>query len=154
MKAYHTIMLAFVALLSSHRRFPSSGSADAGGSNSLQSSPIRNLPHWNSQSSMPSTPDLRTRTPHYVHSTRSVIVPLRIIWSFQDLHYIALVNITKFTLKKVTSILYYKRYRYLIYDFFHSTQLYLYYKPPFIEIGTGTKHSEEKDYPLKAPTKQ
>uniref|UniRef100_A0A3B3VPU6 FERM domain containing 4A n=1 Tax=Poecilia latipinna TaxID=48699 RepID=A0A3B3VPU6_9TELE len=53
----------------SHRRFPSSGSAEAGGSNSLQSSPIRSTPHWNSQSSMPSTPDLRTRTPHYVHST-------------------------------------------------------------------------------------
>ncbi|TWW76420.1 FERM domain-containing protein 4A [Takifugu flavidus] len=64
---------------SSHRRFPSSGSAEAGGSNSLQSSPIRNLPHWNSQSSMPSTPDLKTRTPHYVHSTRSVdISPTRL----------------------------------------------------------------------------
>uniref|UniRef100_A0A8C9XXH2 FERM domain containing 4A n=1 Tax=Sander lucioperca TaxID=283035 RepID=A0A8C9XXH2_SANLU len=64
---------------SSHRRFPSSGSAEAGGSNSLQSSPIRSLPHWNSQSSMPSTPDLRTRTPHYVHSTRSVdISPTRL----------------------------------------------------------------------------
>ncbi|XP_075875259.1 FERM domain-containing protein 4A isoform X3 [Nelusetta ayraudi] len=64
---------------SSHRRFPSSGSADAGGSNSLQSSPIRSLPHWNSQSSMPSTPDLKTRTPHYVHSTRSVdISPSRL----------------------------------------------------------------------------
>ncbi|KAJ8395661.1 hypothetical protein AAFF_G00028980 [Aldrovandia affinis] len=58
---------------SSHRRFPSTGSCtEAGGSNSLQSSPIRSLPHWNSQSSMPSTPDLRTRAPHYVHSTRSV----------------------------------------------------------------------------------
>ncbi|MEQ2171320.1 FERM domain-containing protein 4A, partial [Goodea atripinnis] len=57
---------------SSHsRRFPSSGSAEAGGSNSLQGSPIRSTPHWNSQSSMPSTPDLRTRTPHYVHSTRN-----------------------------------------------------------------------------------
>uniref|UniRef100_A0AAQ4R7T4 FERM domain-containing protein n=1 Tax=Gasterosteus aculeatus aculeatus TaxID=481459 RepID=A0AAQ4R7T4_GASAC len=64
---------------SSHRRFTSSGSADAGGSNSLQSSPIRNLPHWNSQSSMPSTPDLKTRNPHYVHSTRSVdISPTRL----------------------------------------------------------------------------
>ncbi|XP_062246028.1 FERM domain-containing protein 4A isoform X1 [Platichthys flesus] len=65
---------------SSHsRRFPSSGSAEAGGSNSLQSSPIRSLPHWNSQSSMPSTPDLRTRNPHYVHSTRSVdISPTRL----------------------------------------------------------------------------
>uniref|UniRef100_A0A3Q2NR24 FERM domain containing 4A n=1 Tax=Fundulus heteroclitus TaxID=8078 RepID=A0A3Q2NR24_FUNHE len=64
---------------SSHRRFPSSGSAEAGGSNSLQSSPIRSSPHWNSQSSMPSTPDLRTRTPHYVHSTRSVdISPTRL----------------------------------------------------------------------------
>ncbi|XP_053742153.1 FERM domain-containing protein 4A isoform X5 [Synchiropus splendidus] len=64
---------------SSHRRFPSSGSADAGGSNSLQSSPIRSLPHWSSQSSMPSTPDMRTRTPHYVHSTRSVdISPTRL----------------------------------------------------------------------------
>ncbi|XP_028970732.1 FERM domain-containing protein 4A isoform X15 [Esox lucius] len=65
---------------SSHsRRFQSSGSAEAGGSNSLQSSPIRSLPHWSSQSSMPSTPDLRTRTPHYVHSTRSVdISPTRL----------------------------------------------------------------------------
>uniref|UniRef100_A0A673AGZ2 FERM domain containing 4A n=1 Tax=Sphaeramia orbicularis TaxID=375764 RepID=A0A673AGZ2_9TELE len=64
---------------SSHRRFPSSGSAEAGGSNSLQSSPIRNPPHWSSQSSMPSTPDLRTRAPHYVHSTRSVdISPTRL----------------------------------------------------------------------------
>ncbi|KAJ8003160.1 hypothetical protein DPEC_G00166510 [Dallia pectoralis] len=65
---------------SSHpRRFPSSGSAEAAGSNSLQSSPIRSLPHWSSQSSMPSTPDLRTRTPHYVHSTRSVdISPTRL----------------------------------------------------------------------------
>uniref|UniRef100_A0A3P8V1T9 FERM domain containing 4A n=1 Tax=Cynoglossus semilaevis TaxID=244447 RepID=A0A3P8V1T9_CYNSE len=64
---------------SSHRRFPSSSSADVGGSNSLQSSPIRILPHWNSQSSMPSTPDLRSRTPHYVHSTRSVdISPTRL----------------------------------------------------------------------------
>uniref|UniRef100_A0A8D2ZS96 FERM domain containing 4A n=1 Tax=Scophthalmus maximus TaxID=52904 RepID=A0A8D2ZS96_SCOMX len=64
---------------SSHRRFPSSGSAEAGGSNSLQSSPIRSLPLWNSQSSMPSTPDLRSRTPHYVHSTRSVdISPTRL----------------------------------------------------------------------------
>ncbi|XP_030645840.1 FERM domain-containing protein 4A [Chanos chanos] len=63
---------------SSHRRFPSTGScAEAGGSNSLQNSPIRSLPHWNSQSSMPSTPDLRTRT--YVHSTRSVdISPTRL----------------------------------------------------------------------------
>uniref|UniRef100_A0A3P8V7W4 FERM domain containing 4A n=1 Tax=Cynoglossus semilaevis TaxID=244447 RepID=A0A3P8V7W4_CYNSE len=61
------------------RRFPSSSSADVGGSNSLQSSPIRILPHWNSQSSMPSTPDLRSRTPHYVHSTRSVdISPTRL----------------------------------------------------------------------------
>ncbi|XP_032736838.1 FERM domain-containing protein 4A isoform X2 [Lontra canadensis] len=59
---------------SSHKRFPSTGScAEAGGgSSSLQSSPIRSLPHWNSQSSMPSTPDLRVRSPHYVHSTRSV----------------------------------------------------------------------------------
>ncbi|KAM6960795.1 FERM domain-containing protein 4A isoform 5-T5 [Aplochiton taeniatus] len=64
---------------SSHRRFPSSGSTDAGGSNSLQSSPVRSAPHWNSQSSMPSTPDLRTRAPHYVHSTRSVdISPTRL----------------------------------------------------------------------------
>lgn len=57
---------------SSHKRFPSTGScAEAGGgSNSLQNSPIRGLPHWNSQSSMPSTPDLRVRSPHYVHSTR------------------------------------------------------------------------------------
>uniref|UniRef100_A0A671KHI5 FERM domain-containing protein 4A-like n=1 Tax=Sinocyclocheilus anshuiensis TaxID=1608454 RepID=A0A671KHI5_9TELE len=51
---------------SSHRRFPSTGSYEAGGSNSLQNSPVRSLPHWNSQSSMPSTPDLRTRS--YVHS--------------------------------------------------------------------------------------
>ncbi|XP_033881667.3 FERM domain-containing protein 4A isoform X9 [Acipenser ruthenus] len=64
----------------SHRRFPSSGScAEAGGSNSLQNSPIRSLPHWNSQSSMPSTPDLRVRSPQYVHSTRSVdISPTRL----------------------------------------------------------------------------
>ncbi|KAG7279233.1 LOW QUALITY PROTEIN: hypothetical protein CRUP_013625 [Coryphaenoides rupestris] len=56
---------------SSHgRRFPSSGSTEPGGSNSLQSSPIRGHPHWNSQSSMPSTPDLRIRGPHYIHSTR------------------------------------------------------------------------------------
>lgn len=57
---------------SSHKRFPSTGScAEAGGgSNSLQNSPIRSLPPWNSQSSMPSTPDLRVRSPHYVHSTR------------------------------------------------------------------------------------
>ncbi|KAJ8390006.1 hypothetical protein AAFF_G00111670 [Aldrovandia affinis] len=34
---------------------------------------------WNSQCSMPSTPDLRTRTPHYIHSTRSVdISPTRL----------------------------------------------------------------------------
>nr|XP_044618411.1 FERM domain-containing protein 4A isoform X1 [Equus asinus] len=59
---------------SGHKRFPSTGScAEAGGgSSSLQNSPIRSLPHWNSQSSMPSTPDLRVRSPHYVHSTRSV----------------------------------------------------------------------------------
>uniref|UniRef100_A0A8C7QYN0 Cytohesin Ubiquitin Protein Inducing domain-containing protein n=2 Tax=Oncorhynchus mykiss TaxID=8022 RepID=A0A8C7QYN0_ONCMY len=65
---------------SSHRRFPSSGTCgEAGGSNSLQSSPIRSLPHWSAQSSMPSTPDLRTRTPQYVHSTRSVdISPTRL----------------------------------------------------------------------------
>ncbi|XP_041113814.1 FERM domain-containing protein 4A-like isoform X3 [Polyodon spathula] len=64
----------------SHRRLPSSGScAEAGGSNSLQNSPIRSLPHWNSQSSMPSTPDLRVRSPQYVHSTRSVdISPTRL----------------------------------------------------------------------------
>ncbi|XP_043354175.1 FERM domain-containing protein 4A isoform X3 [Dermochelys coriacea] len=64
---------------SSHKRFPSTGScAEAGGSSSLQNSPIRSLPHWNSQSSMPSTPDLRLRSPHYVHSTRSVdISPTR-----------------------------------------------------------------------------
>ncbi|XP_025786780.1 FERM domain-containing protein 4A [Puma concolor] len=56
---------------STHKRFPSTGScAEAGGgSSSLQNSPIRSLPHWNSQSSMPSTPDLRVRSPHYVHST-------------------------------------------------------------------------------------
>lgn len=75
----HKIIM-ILAPLSSHRRFPSSGSAEAGGSNSLQSSPIRSLPHWNSQSSMPSTPDLRTRTPHYVHSTRSVIIPPSVQW--------------------------------------------------------------------------
>ncbi|XP_069846492.1 FERM domain-containing protein 4A isoform X3 [Dipodomys merriami] len=67
----------------SHKRFPSTGScAEAGGgggSGSLQNSPIRGLPHWNSQSSMPSTPDLRVRSPHYVHSTRSVdISPTRL----------------------------------------------------------------------------
>ncbi|XP_036043502.1 FERM domain-containing protein 4A isoform X6 [Onychomys torridus] len=65
---------------SSHKRFPSTGSCtEAGGSSSLQNSPIRGLPHWNSQSSMPSTPDLRVRSPHYVHSTRSVdISPTRL----------------------------------------------------------------------------
>ncbi|KAM4746886.1 FERM domain-containing protein 4A isoform 1-T1 [Rhinophrynus dorsalis] len=65
---------------SNHKRFPSTGScSEAGGSNSLQNSPIRTLPHWNSQSSMPSTPDLRVRSPHYVHSTRSVdISPTRL----------------------------------------------------------------------------
>uniref|UniRef100_A0A8C3VPX4 FERM domain containing 4A n=2 Tax=Catagonus wagneri TaxID=51154 RepID=A0A8C3VPX4_9CETA len=59
---------------SSHKRFPSTGScAEAGGGGgSLQNSPVRSVPHWNSQSSMPSTPDLRVRSPHYVHSTRSV----------------------------------------------------------------------------------
>ncbi|XP_078530333.1 FERM domain-containing protein 4A isoform X3 [Lissotriton helveticus] len=58
---------------SGHKRFPSTGScAEGGGSSSLQNSPIRSLPHWNSQSSMPSTPDLRIRSPHYVHATRSV----------------------------------------------------------------------------------
>ncbi|XP_030072002.1 FERM domain-containing protein 4A isoform X2 [Microcaecilia unicolor] len=58
---------------SSHKRFPSTGScAEAGGSNSLQNSPIRSLPHWNSQASMPSTPDLRVHAPHYIHSNRSV----------------------------------------------------------------------------------
>nr|XP_008525527.1 PREDICTED: FERM domain-containing protein 4A [Equus przewalskii] len=59
---------------SSHGHSSSTGScAEAGGgSSSLQNSPIRSLPHWNSQSSMPSTPDLRVRSPHYVHSTRSV----------------------------------------------------------------------------------
>ncbi|XP_037395844.1 FERM domain-containing protein 4A isoform X4 [Pygocentrus nattereri] len=59
---------------SSHRRFPSTGSCEAGGSNSLQNSPVRTLPHWNSQSSMPSTPDLRTRS--YVHSA-SLSQPFR-----------------------------------------------------------------------------
>uniref|UniRef100_A0AAV2KTB2 FERM domain-containing protein n=1 Tax=Knipowitschia caucasica TaxID=637954 RepID=A0AAV2KTB2_KNICA len=64
---------------SSHRRFPSSGSADAGSSSSLQSSPVRALPIWNCQSSTPSTPDMKARTPHYVHSTRSVdISPTRL----------------------------------------------------------------------------
>ncbi|XP_059421249.1 FERM domain-containing protein 4A-like isoform X3 [Carassius carassius] len=59
---------------SSHRRFPSTGSCEAGGSNSLQNSPVRSLPHWNSQSSMPSTPDLRTRS--YIHSA-SLTQPFR-----------------------------------------------------------------------------
>ncbi|XP_028813848.1 FERM domain-containing protein 4A isoform X8 [Denticeps clupeoides] len=64
---------------SSHRRFPSTGSCAEGSSNSLQDSPSRNVPHWSSQSSMPSTPDLRSRAPHYVHSTRSVdISPTRL----------------------------------------------------------------------------
>ncbi|XP_018108207.1 FERM domain-containing protein 4A isoform X2 [Xenopus laevis] len=65
---------------SHHKRFPSTGScSEAGGSSSLQNSPIRTLAHWNSQSSMPSTPDLRVRSPHYVHSTRSVdISPTRL----------------------------------------------------------------------------
>ncbi|XP_012933926.1 FERM domain-containing protein 4A isoform X3 [Heterocephalus glaber] len=64
----------------SHKRFPSTGScAEAGGASPLQSSPVRGLLHWNSQSSMPSTPDLRVRSPHYVHSTRSVdISPTRL----------------------------------------------------------------------------
>ncbi|KAG5830553.1 hypothetical protein ANANG_G00311930 [Anguilla anguilla] len=64
----------------SHRRFPSTGSCtEAGGTNSLQNSPVRGLPPWSSQSSMPSTPDLRTRVPHYIHSTRSVdISPTRL----------------------------------------------------------------------------
>ncbi|XP_035257668.1 FERM domain-containing protein 4A isoform X2 [Anguilla anguilla] len=63
-----------------HRRFPSTGSCtEAGGTNSLQNSPVRGLPPWSSQSSMPSTPDLRTRVPHYIHSTRSVdISPTRL----------------------------------------------------------------------------
>ncbi|XP_076852148.1 FERM domain-containing protein 4A-like isoform X3 [Brachyhypopomus gauderio] len=59
---------------SSHRRFPSTGSCEAGGSNSLQCSPVRSLPHWNSQCSMPSTPDLRTRS--YAHSA-SLSQPFR-----------------------------------------------------------------------------
>ncbi|XP_060048181.1 FERM domain-containing protein 4A isoform X3 [Erinaceus europaeus] len=59
---------------SGHKRFPSTGSCG-----SLQSSPVRSLPHWSPQSSMPSTPDLRLRSPHYVHSTRSVdISPTRL----------------------------------------------------------------------------
>ncbi|XP_056454680.1 FERM domain-containing protein 4A [Gadus chalcogrammus] len=63
----------------SHRRFPSPGGTEPGGSDSLQSSPVRSLPGWSSQSSMPSTPDLRTRAPRYVHSTRSVdISPTRL----------------------------------------------------------------------------
>ncbi|KAJ8245464.1 hypothetical protein GJAV_G00271030 [Gymnothorax javanicus] len=64
----------------SHRRFPSTGnSTEAGGSNSLQNSPVRGHPLWNSQSSMPSTPDLKSRAPHYIHSTRSVdISPTRL----------------------------------------------------------------------------
>uniref|UniRef100_A0A673HKV8 FERM domain-containing protein 4A-like n=1 Tax=Sinocyclocheilus rhinocerous TaxID=307959 RepID=A0A673HKV8_9TELE len=57
-----------------HRRFPSTGCCEVGGSNSLQNSPVRSLPHWNSQSSMPSTPDLRTRS--YVHSA-SLTQPFR-----------------------------------------------------------------------------
>nr|XP_003468699.2 FERM domain-containing protein 4A isoform X1 [Cavia porcellus] len=66
---------------SNHKRFPSTGScAEAGGgSGSLQNSPIRGLPPWTAQSSMPSTPDLRVRSPHYVHSARSVdISPTRL----------------------------------------------------------------------------
>ncbi|XP_055970585.1 FERM domain-containing protein 4A isoform X1 [Sorex fumeus] len=66
---------------SGHKRFPSTGScAEAGvGSSCLQSSPVRGLPQWNSQSSVPSTPDLRVRSPHYVRSTRSVdISPTRL----------------------------------------------------------------------------
>lgn len=57
---------------SGHKRFPSTGScAEAGmGSSCLQSSPVRGLPQWNPQSSVPSTPDLRVRSPHYVRSTR------------------------------------------------------------------------------------
>ncbi|XP_049633715.1 FERM domain-containing protein 4A isoform X3 [Suncus etruscus] len=66
---------------SGHKRFPSTGSCgEAGvGSGCLQSSPVRGLPPWNSQSSVPSTPDLRVRSPHYVRSTRSVdISPTRL----------------------------------------------------------------------------
>ncbi|XP_067915671.1 FERM domain-containing protein 4A isoform X4 [Heterodontus francisci] len=69
------------SLGSGHTRFPSVGScAEAGAGGSLQSSPIRSAPHWNcSQSSMPSTPDLQTRSPPYIHSTRSVdISPTRL----------------------------------------------------------------------------
>ncbi|XP_067861150.1 FERM domain-containing protein 4A isoform X3 [Heptranchias perlo] len=69
------------SLGSGHTRFPSVGScAEAGAGGSLQSSPVRSAPHWNcSQSSMPSTPDLRIRSPPYVHSTRSVdISPTRL----------------------------------------------------------------------------
>uniref|UniRef100_A0A673HRE7 FERM domain-containing protein 4A-like n=1 Tax=Sinocyclocheilus rhinocerous TaxID=307959 RepID=A0A673HRE7_9TELE len=61
----------------SHRRFPSTGCCEVGGSNSLQNSPVRSLPHWNSQSSMPSTPDLRTRS--YVHSARSHLFSPRLL---------------------------------------------------------------------------
>ncbi|CAL8236378.1 unnamed protein product, partial [Arctogadus glacialis] len=62
------------------RRFPSPGGPEpGGGGDSLQGSPVRSLPGWSSQSSMPSTPDLRTRPPRYVHSTRSVdISPTRL----------------------------------------------------------------------------
>ncbi|XP_061085794.1 FERM domain-containing protein 4A-like [Conger conger] len=57
---------------STHRRYPSTGScAEAGGSSSLQNSPVRTLLPWRCQSSVPSTPDLRTHTPR-IHSTRSV----------------------------------------------------------------------------------
>ncbi|XP_042191330.1 FERM domain-containing protein 4A isoform X1 [Callorhinchus milii] len=64
------------SLRSGHSRLPSGGSggeAQAGGS--LQGSPVRGAPLWNgSQCSMPSTPNLRLRSPTYIHSTRSVDV--------------------------------------------------------------------------------
>ncbi|XP_078275504.1 FERM domain-containing protein 4A [Rhinoraja longicauda] len=62
------------SLASGHARFPSVGScAETGAGGSLQSSPVRGGRHWNcAQASMPSTPDLRVRSPLFTHSARSV----------------------------------------------------------------------------------
>nr|XP_023671798.1 FERM domain-containing protein 4A-like isoform X4 [Paramormyrops kingsleyae] len=58
---------------SSHRSLPSTGGcSEVGGSSPLQRSPIRASLQWSLQSSLPSTPNLRTRGPHCVQSTRSV----------------------------------------------------------------------------------
>ncbi|XP_055509459.1 FERM domain-containing protein 4A isoform X2 [Leucoraja erinacea] len=69
------------SLASGLARFPSVGScAETGAGGSLQSSPVRGGRHWNcAQASMPSTPDLRVRSPPSMHSARSVdISPSRL----------------------------------------------------------------------------